>query len=117
MKLHFCVACGDRKQLIHHSLVPPSRGGHRVDENIITLCRSCTGKAGLRLSFAELIAAGQQAARARGVIFGRKPKLDRHQVIDAIKRRDAGELLRDIAKRYGVSTSMISRLPGRDLRH
>jgi IS30 family transposase len=42
--------------------------------------------------------------------MGRKPKLTPHQQAEAIKRRDAGEPMRDIAKSFNVSHSTISRL-------
>ena len=58
----------------------------------------------------ELIRAGVQAAKARGVRFGRKPKLSEFQRAEAIKRRAAGETLASIAKSYAVDLSMISRL-------
>jgi hypothetical protein len=47
---------------------------------------------------------------ANGVRFGRKPKLSSFQRAEAIKRRDAGERLADIARSYAVDISMISRL-------
>src|SRR3954452_12738476 len=53
---------------------------------------------------------GRQRAKARGVILGRKPKLTIHQRREAIARRDAGEVLTDIARSYNVSHSTISRL-------
>ena len=40
----------------------------------------------------------------------RKRKLSDYQRAEAIKRREAGETLAAIAKSYGVSLSMISRL-------
>lgn len=50
---------------------------------------------------------------AKGVKFGRKPKLSEYQRAEAIKRRAAGEMLSEIAKSYAVDLSMISRLaPG-----
>ena len=50
---------------------------------------------------------------AKGVKFGRKPKLSDYQRNEAIKRRAAGETLAEIAKSYAVDISMISRLaPG-----
>ena len=42
--------------------------------------------------------------------MGRKPKLTPHQIKEAIRRRDAGEPMRDIAKDFNVSHSTISRL-------
>src|SRR6202051_1874451 len=53
---------------------------------------------------------GRDRAKARGVKMGRPPKLTPHQVKEAIRRRDAGEPMRDIAKSYNVSHSTISRL-------
>lgn len=53
---------------------------------------------------------GRKRAMAQGVKFGRKRKLSDYQRQEAIKRRDAGELLGSIAKSYGVAISMISRL-------
>jgi DNA invertase Pin-like site-specific DNA recombinase len=53
---------------------------------------------------------GRERAKARGVILGRKPKLTSHQKREAIARREAGEVLTDIARSYNVSHSTISRL-------
>jgi hypothetical protein len=53
---------------------------------------------------------GSERAKARGVKMGRKPKLTAHQRQEAIKRRDRGEPLRDIARSYNVSHPTISRL-------
>jgi len=53
---------------------------------------------------------GRERAKARGVILGRKPKLTMHQQKEAIARREAGEVLTDIARSYNVSHSTISRL-------
>ena len=55
---------------------------------------------------------GRERAKACGVILGRKPKLTAHQKREAIKRRDAGEPVREIARSYAVSHSTISRLGG-----
>ena len=54
---------------------------------------------------------GRERAKARGVKMGRKPKLTDHQKREAIKRRDNGEPVREIARTYNVSHSTISRLP------
>jgi DNA invertase Pin-like site-specific DNA recombinase len=54
---------------------------------------------------------GRARAMARGVRFGRKPKLSAYQVAEALARRDAGEPMADIGRSYGVSHSTISRLP------
>ena len=53
---------------------------------------------------------GRERAKARGVVMGRKPKLTVHQRREAIARREAGEVLTDIARSYNVSHSTISRL-------
>ena len=53
---------------------------------------------------------GRTRAQARGVRFGRKPKLTAHQQQEALARRAAGETLVDIARSYAVSHSTISRL-------
>ncbi len=53
---------------------------------------------------------GRARAKARGVRMGRPPKMTPHQMKEAIKRRDAGEPMRDIAKSFNVSHSTISRL-------
>jgi DNA invertase Pin-like site-specific DNA recombinase len=53
---------------------------------------------------------GRKRAKARGVRFGRKPKLTQHQRQEAIARRGAGEALADIGRSYNVSHSTISRL-------
>ena len=55
-------------------------------------------------------AEGREREKARGVRLGRKPKLTPHQQREAVKRRDAGETLADIARSYNVSHSTISRL-------
>src|SRR5580658_8990725 len=54
---------------------------------------------------------GRSDAKAKGVKFGRKPKLTAHQQREAIRRRDKdGETLRSIARSYDVSAATISRL-------
>jgi DNA invertase Pin-like site-specific DNA recombinase len=53
---------------------------------------------------------GRKRAQARGVRFGRKPKLSRYQIAEALARREAGERLTDVGRSYGVSHSTISRL-------
>ena len=53
---------------------------------------------------------GRDRAKARGVKMGRPPKMTPHQIKEALRRRDAGEPMRDIARSYNVSHSTISRL-------
>jgi DNA invertase Pin-like site-specific DNA recombinase len=54
---------------------------------------------------------GRARAMAKGIKFGRRPKLTEYQVAEAIRRRDAGEALSDIGRSFNVSHSTISRLP------
>jgi DNA invertase Pin-like site-specific DNA recombinase len=52
-----------------------------------------------------------RAAKARGAKLGRKPKPTDHQKREAIRRHDYdGETVREIARSYNVSYSIISRL-------
>jgi hypothetical protein len=53
---------------------------------------------------------GRERAIARGVKMGRPPKMTPHQIKEALRRREAGEPYRDIARSYNVSHSTISRL-------
>jgi DNA invertase Pin-like site-specific DNA recombinase len=53
---------------------------------------------------------GRARAQAKGVKFGRKPKLTQHQITEAIQRRAKGEALADIGRSFNVSHSTISRL-------
>ena len=54
---------------------------------------------------------GRERAKAKGVKFGRKPKLTPHQKREAIKRRDhEGKTLRSIGRSYNVSAATIGRL-------
>src|ERR1700728_4853581 len=53
---------------------------------------------------------GRKLAKARGGKMGRRQKLKDHQKREAIARREAGEILTDIARSYNVSHSTISRL-------
>jgi DNA invertase Pin-like site-specific DNA recombinase len=53
---------------------------------------------------------GRARAKASGKGLGRKPKLTPRQQREAIRRRDRGESLGEIARRYNVHPSTISRL-------
>ena len=53
---------------------------------------------------------GRRRAKARGVAFGPKFKLTKHQRDEARARRQAGEALADIARTFGVSRMTFSRL-------
>jgi DNA invertase Pin-like site-specific DNA recombinase len=57
---------------------------------------------------------GHKRAMGRGVKFGRKPKLSRFQIAEALARREAGEALTEIGRSYNVSHSTISRLQASD---
>ncbi|MFZ1962152.1 MAG: helix-turn-helix domain-containing protein [Roseiarcus sp.] len=58
----------------------------------------------------ERAARGRADAKAKGVKFGRKPKLTPHQIKEARQRLAEGEKTRDLAKIYAVNISTISRL-------
>jgi DNA invertase Pin-like site-specific DNA recombinase len=53
---------------------------------------------------------GRIQAKARGVRFGRKPKLTKHQQAEALARVAQGETLTAIARSFNVSHMTISRL-------
>ena len=55
----------------------------------------------------ERTAAGRADAKAKGVKFGRQPKLTPHQQREA----PAGETQRSVARSYNVDQATISRLP------
>ncbi len=57
----------------------------------------------------EQTARGREDAKAKGVKFGRKPKLTPHQEREAQQRIAAGETQRSVARSYNVSQSTISR--------
>ena len=53
---------------------------------------------------------GRARAKARGVKLGPKFKLTPHQRKEALRRKDNGEVLADIARSFNVDKSTISRL-------
>ena len=53
---------------------------------------------------------GRQRAKAKGIKFGRKPKLTKHQREEALTRKRNEETLTAIAKSYNVSHMTICRL-------
>ena len=63
-----------------------------------------------RRRIAERTAGGRADAKAKGVKFGRKPKLTPHQQREARARVDAGEPQRSVARSFNVDQSTISRL-------
>jgi DNA invertase Pin-like site-specific DNA recombinase len=52
---------------------------------------------------------GRARAKARGVKFGRKPKLTAEQRNEALARRSAGETLASIAQSYGMHPTSVGR--------
>ena len=58
----------------------------------------------------ERTARGRADAKAKGIKFGRKPKLTAHQQREAMTRLKRGETQRSVARGYNVSQSTISRL-------
>jgi DNA invertase Pin-like site-specific DNA recombinase len=58
----------------------------------------------------EHTARGRADAKAKGIRFGRKPKLTLHQQQEARERIAAGETQRSVARSYNVGQSTISRL-------
>ena len=65
-----------------------------------------------RRGIAERTARGRADAKAKGVSFGRKPKLTTHQQREARERIEAGETQRSVARSYNVSQSTISPADG-----
>jgi hypothetical protein len=63
-----------------------------------------------RRRIVERATRGRADAKAKGVKFGRKPKLTTHQQREAQKRIAAGETQRSIACSYNVSQATISRI-------
>ncbi|MGH9350585.1 MAG: recombinase family protein [Terriglobia bacterium] len=57
----------------------------------------------------ERIHAGIQAAKGRGVKFGRKPKLTAQQIAEALKKIDAGERREDVAALFNVNRTTLYR--------
>jgi len=56
---------------------------------------------------------GRTRAMARGVRFGRKPKLSAYQIAEAVRRHASGETCSDIGRSFNVSHTTISRLLAR----
>jgi DNA invertase Pin-like site-specific DNA recombinase len=53
---------------------------------------------------------GRERAKAKGVQFGRKPKLTPHQRREALQRMDAGESMVDLARTFGVDRATLYRM-------
>jgi DNA invertase Pin-like site-specific DNA recombinase len=56
---------------------------------------------------------GRKAARARGVQFGRKPKLTQHQQAEGRRRPENGESARSIARDFNCHHAIVARLRAR----
>ena len=69
---------------------------------------------GLRSLIRARTSEGRRRAKAHGVKMSRPPKLAPHKVKEALLRRNAGELVWEIARSYNVSHSTISRLSSQD---
>jgi DNA invertase Pin-like site-specific DNA recombinase len=52
-------------------------------------------------------AEGGKAAKAAGVGFGRKPALDKFQMVEAMERKANGESVQSIARTFNVSHNAI----------
>jgi DNA invertase Pin-like site-specific DNA recombinase len=65
-----------------------------------------------RRQIIERTSRGRADARAKGVVFGRKPKLTPHQMREGRARIEAGGTQPSVARSYNVSQTTISRLAG-----
>ena len=63
-----------------------------------------------RLRLLENTANGRAIAKAKGVKFGRKPKLNARQKAQVVERKASGEPHAQIARSFGVSESTIFRI-------
>ena len=68
-----------------------------------------------RSLISERTRAGVNAAKSRGVKFGRKPKLSRQQIDHARKLIDSGELTKDVAEILNVDRTTIYRAVARSV--
>ena len=53
---------------------------------------------------------GRERAKAKGVRFGRPPKMTAHQRREALRRMNAGESIVDLARTFGVDRATLYRL-------
>jgi DNA invertase Pin-like site-specific DNA recombinase len=104
----YCEACGTG--------VPASDVVHygSIEQGYRELCTRCLNAEMAHALGLDLIRSrtgeGRARAKARGVKMGRKPKLTPHQHAEAIRRKDGGEAVREIARTFDVHHSTISRL-------
>jgi DNA invertase Pin-like site-specific DNA recombinase len=52
---------------------------------------------------------GIQKAKEKGVKFGREKSLDQDQIVELRKRRQKGDLIKDLMKDYGLSKASVYR--------
>jgi DNA invertase Pin-like site-specific DNA recombinase len=95
--------------LIHHIAVILCSIHHHHKGRLLVTMLAAIAKFEREL-IRERTGEGRKRAMANGVVFSRKPKLSDFQRNEAIKRRGNGETLSAIAKTYGVSFSLVSRL-------
>jgi 5-methylcytosine-specific restriction endonuclease McrA len=58
IKRHYnykCVYCGEKKLLTQDHIIPVSKGGHHIKENIVPACKSCNSKKGNRPVLLQLL--------------------------------------------------------------
>jgi DNA invertase Pin-like site-specific DNA recombinase len=97
------------RQATYRSLAEPwADTTHELGEVLAALVGYIARKT--REDILRRTAAGRERARAKGVKFGRRPKLSSLEQQQALARRAAGELQSDLALQYNVSCSTISRL-------
>ena len=97
--VRWCIGCRDRNDAAARPACPVARSLSTLLAAIAEFEREL---------IRERTGAGRERAMARGVAFGRKPKLTPHQRQEALARRSAGETLAEIARSYNVDQSMIS---------
>lgn len=66
-----------------------------------------------RALISERAAAGRKSAKARGVQFGRKPKLDEFRRSEAARMLQQGQSVGTVAKLLGVSRWTLARMTAR----
>jgi hypothetical protein len=95
---------------IHHV---DGNHANNAPENLVLIedIDHCSLHGSLRtFSYSEIVRKGQSRAKARGVRFGRPPKLNPHQRQEALQRLRNGDSQSDVARTYAVDRSVICRL-------
>jgi hypothetical protein len=120
MRLVFCAACGATEDLDLHHLMPRCLGGSDDETNLLTLCRSCHGKAHgvtFQAGHGHLIRQGIMRARAKsGTPWGRRkiPDLKEAAISQALR---AGKSIRVTAAEIGVDPGTVMRVKRASSRH